>query len=142
MPISQEKMDRKTLFDLNVLSLSMVGDGVHTLFLRSAALEISRYSNEKLHTLTAKYACAEAQALAAKKMLPLLSDEEKRIFSKGKNSHPHTIPKHASIYVYHLATAFEAVTGFLYLAGDNDRLAELYEAIYGDWLPEDMRSET
>ena len=135
-------MSTKDLFDANPLALSFIGDAVHTLFIRSAMLPRDAYRNGALHSLSSDFACAPSQAEDAKKMLPLLTDEERRIFNKGKHAKIHTVPKHATFYQYQLATAFEAVTGFLYLAGRNDRLAELYEIIYADRISENKDKDT
>lgn len=135
LPISAEEIAEKELFDYAPLALSMVGDAVHTLFLRSFFAEKTPYKNAKIHSAVAQYACAASQAEDAAVMLPLLSDAEKRIYNKAKNAKLNTIPKHASLYQYQLATAFEAVTGYLYLSGNNDRLADLYMTIYKDKLP-------
>ena len=73
--------------------------------------------------------------MAAKKILPCLTAEERKIFNKAKNAKINTVPKHATFYQYQLATAFEAVTGYLYLSAQNERLCELYEIAYGDMVP-------
>lgn len=129
-------IDASELKNANPLTLSFVGDGVHTLFIRAALLKKSPFRNDVMHELTSSFVCATAQAEDAKAMLPLLTDEERQIFNKAKNGKINTVPKHATIYQYQLATAFEAVTGFLYLTGKAERLAELYGIIYKDKLSE------
>lgn len=135
LPLSDNKVDLITLNNANPLTLSFVGDGVHTLFIRTAMLDKNPYRNDVLHELSSEYVCAPSQAEDAKIMLPLLTEEERKIFNKAKNGKINSVPKHATIYQYQLATAFEAVTGYLYLSGQNERLAELYEAIYTERLP-------
>ena len=135
LPTQTEAVPKNELFDYNPLVLSSVGDGVHTLFFRCALVKTSPYRNDMMHALTSKFACAPAQAAAAKKILPHLNDDERRIFNKAKNAKINTVPKHATFYQYQLATAFEAVTGYLYLSAQNERLAELYDAAYGETVP-------
>ncbi len=130
LPISAEKIDARTLLDYAPLTLSLVGDAVHTLFLRSYFSKKHPYDNAEIHKAVSAYARASSQAEDAKAMLPLLSDAEKRIFNKAKNAHLNTIPKSASLYEYQLSTAFEAVCGYLFLVGDNDRMASLFGQIY------------
>lgn len=137
LPFSAEKISEKVLDDYSPLALSQVGDSVHTLFLRTLLMRKYPYKNSLLHKEVALYACAPSQAEDAKKILPLLTEEEKRIFNKGKNGKINTVPKHATLYQYQLATAFEAVCGYLYLSANSDRLAELFSAIYADKLPID-----
>ena len=134
LPHCEEIRDKKTLDDCGALVLCSVGDGVHTLFLRCALSCSFPYRAEDLHQQVSKYACAEAQAAAYKTLLPILSEEEVRVGNRGKNAHFHTVPKHAGKYDYSLASAFEALTGYLYLSGSRDRLCELYSIIYSDLL--------
>jgi ribonuclease-3 family protein len=54
-----------------------------------------------------------------------LTEEEKEIYRRGRNSKPHTKAKNASTIEYLDATGFEAVMGFLYLKGDMDRVCEI-----------------
>jgi len=54
-----------------------------------------------------------------------LTDEEKDIYRRGRNSKPHTKAKNATTMDYLDATGFEAVIGFLYLKGDMDRVCDL-----------------
>lgn len=136
LPFSLDLVSLDSLRNANPLTLSFVGDGVHTLFVRAAVMERNPYKNNVLHELASSYVCASAQAEDAKKLFPLLNEAERFIFNKAKNAKINTVPKHAGIYRYQLATAFEAVTGYLYLSGQNDRLAELYEAIYSDRFSE------
>lgn len=142
LPVSFDCISVNELKNSNPLALSFVGDGVHTLFIRSAMLDKNPYRNDVLHELTSEFVCAPAQAEAAKIMLPLLTAEERQIFNKAKNGKINTVPKHATIYQYQLATAFEAVTGYLYLSGNNERLYELYSALYKDRLTENNKTES
>ena len=59
-----------------------------------------------------------------------LDEDELFILKKGKNAKVNTVPKHAKLYDYKLATAFEALVGYLYLLGNNDRLNQIFEIIY------------
>ena len=51
--------------------------------------------------------------------------EERAVFLRGRNAHKPTKSKNASVAEYNISTGFEAVIGFLYLAGDYARIAEL-----------------
>ena len=46
---------------------------------------------------------------------PLLDPEEARIYKRGRNAHPATMAKHATMTEYRRATGFEALMGWLYL---------------------------
>lgn len=132
LPQSNICYDKKYLKDIHPLTLSFIGDSVHTLLMRVMNLDSSPYSNNKLHNITAKNVCASKQAIDAKVLLPLLNDEELFIYKKAKNAKTNMLPKNATLMEYHLATAFEAVIGYLYLSAQNDRLQALLSQLYGN----------
>jgi ribonuclease-3 family protein len=59
---------------------------------------------------------------------PLLTPREAEVFQLGKNAKS-TPPKHASYEDYSLATAVEAVIGYLHLTGQTQRIEELFAII-------------
>ena len=63
------------------------------------------------------------------KLLPELSEDEQEIVRRGRNAKSHSKPRHADLGTYHAATGFEALWGYLYLAGEQKRLEELFERI-------------
>ena len=114
------------------LGLAHVGDCVYELMVRSWLCIHGKATNRGLHKATIKFVSAPAQAKSAEKILPLLTDEEKDVFRRGRNSSPHTIPKSASREEYQTATALEALFGYLWLKGDTDRLNQLFEFMMED----------
>ncbi len=130
LPLSKTSYEKSYLKDVNPLVLSFVGDGVHTLLIRANTLEKSPYKNNELHAMTSKNVCATKQAADSKNLLPFLNEEELFIYKKAKNAKTNSLPKHATLMEYHLATALEAVIGYLYLSGQNERLEELLLNIY------------
>lgn len=128
---------REELKNAAPLALSFVGDAVHTLFVRERVFGESPYKNGELHKLAGNVCCAPDQARKAKILMPLLTEEELFVFKKGKNAHVNSVPKHSSLTEYKLATALEAVAGYLFLSGQDERLNELMKAIY-----EEKDSET
>lgn len=111
------------------LGLAHVGDCVYELMIRSWLCLHGKATNRGLHKATVKYVSAPAQAKAAEKILPQLTQEEMDVFRRGRNSSPHTIPKAATREEYQTATALEALFGFLWLKGATARLNELFEAM-------------
>jgi len=111
------------------LGLAHVGDCVFELMIRSWLCLHGKATNRGLHKATVKYVSAPAQAKAAEKILSRLTQEEMDVFRRGRNSSPHTIPKAATREEYQTATALEALFGFLWLKGQNERLNELFEVM-------------
>ena len=58
-----------------------------------------------------------------------LTDDEKGVVRRGRNAKSHSHPKNADLSEYHTATGFEALWGYLFLSGDNDRITELFNII-------------
>ena len=111
---------------ISSLGLAHLGDGVFELMVRSWLCLSGKATAKGLHRATVAYVSAPAQARAAGRILPLLSQEEADVFRRGRNTSPHSVPHAASRAEYQTATALEALFGWLYLQGRTDRLNELF----------------
>ncbi len=125
-------VEKRRLFDYDPHVLSLIGDGVHTLFIRTMLSFSHPYGINDLHQSVCGKVCAASQAKAMKTIEPALNEEENFIFKKCKNAHANNIPRHASLIEYKLASGFEGVIGYLYLSGQGDRLAEILTLVYGE----------
>lgn len=119
------KLDEVQVRMLNPLSLAYIGDAVHEMFVRTYV--ISKYSGSinKLNKMVVSMIKATAQAEAIRKLESQLSEEELAIYKRGRNAKSLTVPKNTSVGVYRSATGFEALLGYLYLTGQEDRLIQL-----------------
>jgi len=115
-----------------MLGLAHVGDGVYELLTRTMLCQQGHTDVQKLHRLTVERVKAQAQARAAEKLLPLLTEEELAIYKRGRNAHVRSVPPHAELADYHAATGLEALFGWLYLQGCLERIDTLYMAITED----------
>ena len=116
---------------LSSLALAHVGDAVYELLVRSALCAQGVPRADILHQRTVAYVSAPAQAAAAERILPLLTEQEREVYRRGRNAHVRSVPKGATTGEYHAATALEALFGWLYLGGRHDRLTALSEALLG-----------
>ena len=116
-----------TVRAISSLGLAHLGDGVFELMVRSWLCLHGKATNKGLHKATVKYVAAPAQAAAAEKIIPLLTEEEGDVFRRGRNTSPHSVPKAASRADYQTATALEALFGWLYLQGRTERINQLFE---------------
>ncbi|MCI9436392.1 MAG: ribonuclease III [Lachnospiraceae bacterium] len=107
------------------LTLAYIGDVVYDLIIRTTVVEKGNRPVNDLHRITVKHVSAPAQAKMVQALEGQLTEEEKAIFRRGKNSKPHTVAKNASVSDYLKATGFEAVIGYLYLTDDWERILEL-----------------
>lgn len=110
---------------LGPLVLAYIGDTVYDLYVRTKLVTSTGLTAHGLHLAAAKRVCAKAQAEAYRRVEDMLTGEESAVFRRGRNGHMGTIPKNASIADYRSATGLEAVIGWLYLSGRDERLAEL-----------------
>jgi len=120
-------MTEKKASLLNPLVLAYVGDAVHSLFVRERLVNVSDHKAGALHKLASDKVNAHAQACLADKLFSLLTEEEKEIFLRGRNGKNHHVAKNQTLHDYKNATGIEAVFGYLYLTGQNERLAQLVE---------------
>ena len=114
--------------DVNLLSpltWAYVGDSVYELFIRTHLINKTKLKPHKLHIEAIKYVKAKAQAEILKKIEPNLTEEEKDIVRRARNTQNHHLPKNASIQEYMYATAFEGLIGYLYLTKQIKRLKEV-----------------
>ena len=117
------------LFEMSALALAHIGDAAFELMVRGHLVKGGLRKAGDLHKSTVKSVSAAAQAEAAEKLLPTLSDEEMAVFKRARNAKVNSIPKHSNPATYHTSTAFEALWGYLYLKGNYNRLNELFEKI-------------
>lgn len=117
---------------VSALGLAHLGDAVYEILVRSALVLQGNTTSAHLHRKTTALVCAPAQARAADRILPLLTEEETAYYRRGRNADPHNIPRHATHGQYSRATGLEALFGALYLLGKTDRLRELFQIIMED----------
>lgn len=117
---------------ISPLGLAFVGDTVFDLFVREMLLCEANRPVKKLHSKAAEIVNAGAQAEAAEKIMPVLSEKELAVLKRGRNAHTNHTAKNASGRDYHRATGLEALFGYLYLKGEMQRLRELFGLIIGE----------
>lgn len=122
--IEIEKEER----DINLMSpltWAYVGDCVYELYIRTNLINKTNLKPHKLHIECIKHVKAQAQAEILKNIYDDLTDEEKDIVRRGRNTENHHLPKNSNVQEYMHATAFEALIGYLYLTKQNKRLKEI-----------------
>ncbi len=114
---------------LGSLALAHVGDAVFELLVRLYLLRGGAVSAGSLHRSAVEMVNASAQARDAGVLRDLLTEEETRVFLRGRNTRVHGVPKNMSVGDYHAATGLEALFGYLYLLGRRERLSVLFDRI-------------
>ncbi|MDD6429439.1 Mini-ribonuclease 3 [Candidatus Weimeria sp. HCP3S3_B5] len=107
------------------LSLAFLGDGVYELIVRSIVTGQGNNHPSRLHNMSAHIVKASSQRRLAEAIEPLLSEREKDVLRRGRNAKSYTHAKNATIADYRMATGFEALLGYLFLSGQDERLLSL-----------------
>lgn len=107
------------------LTLAYIGDAIYELVIRTIVVERSNTSANNLHKKAVRYVNAETQAHMIEALQEELSEEEKVIYKRGRNAKSYTTAKNASVIDYRKATGFEALCGYLYLTGKQERMLAL-----------------
>ena len=110
---------------MSPLVWAYVGDSVYELYIRKHLVQTTNLKPHKLHIETIKYVKAKAQAKLLREIEPMLTDKEKDIVRRTRNTENHHLPKNANPTDYMYATAFEGLIGYLYLAEEKERLKEI-----------------
>lgn len=124
-------LTREDVKMMSPLQLAYVGDACYELMVRTFLLD-KNLSVNSLHRKATKYVKAEAQSKIVHKLEDVLSEEEKAIVKRGRNTKSHSNPKNANLIDYKYATGFEALFGYLYLTDQDLRLEEIFKAITED----------
>lgn len=111
--------------EIDSKALAYVGDAIYELYIREYIVNSSREQVSKMHRKTVKYVSAKAQAKIIENIMEELTEKEIDIFKRGRNAVANTIPKNTDVVTYKIATGFESLVGYLYMAKENDRLQYL-----------------
>lgn len=114
---------------INGIALAFVGDAVYSYYIRRHLIFQGQTKPNKLHYLATKYVSAKAQASLIQAMLEaqLLTEKEKDIYKRGRNTNSHTKAKNADVVTYRMSTGFEAIMGYLDMTGQTERLELLIQ---------------
>ncbi len=109
----------------SVAALSFLGDAVHSLYVRRMLVAGGTSKSGSLNEAARRYVSAEAQAVQARAVAELLTEEERDVYRRAFNSGHLNRPKHASGADYRAATGLEAVLGMHAHLGNTARIEEL-----------------
>lgn len=122
--------DRTDIKDIDIhnyspLTLAYIGDGVYELIIRSMVVCKANTSAKNLHKLSSSLVKAATQAEMIQALSENLTEEEMKVYKRGRNAKSATMAKNATMSDYRSATGFEALIGYLYLTEQSDRMIEL-----------------
>jgi len=112
--------------EINTTALAYLGDAVYEVYVRKHVMEEGCQRADMLHRMAVKYVCADGQARAVKSLMKdFLTEEEVRLVKRARNHKTTSKARSADPVTYKLATAFEALIGYLELNGDRKRAEEV-----------------
>ena len=110
---------------MSPLTWAYIGDCVYELFIRTHLVETTNLKPHKLHIEAVKQVKAKAQADKLEELQEMLTEEEKEIVRRTRNTENHHVAKNADPRDYMYATAFEGLIGYLYLSKQRERLEQI-----------------
>lgn len=126
-------MPRKTVKinpdQASALVLAYIGDAVYEILVRRHLINKGTTKVKDLHREAVKFVNAGTQARVVHALEDKLTDTEIKVLKRGRNAKSGTSPKNVSMIDYRYGTALEALFGYLYLKGEDSRLAEIFELV-------------
>ena len=111
---------------INTTALAFLGDAVYEVYIRKHVLEKGQQKADRMHRLAVKYVRAEIQAKAVRRLMEgFLTEEEMALVKRARNHKTSARSRSADVLTYKMATAFEALVGFLSLGEDRERLEQV-----------------
>lgn len=114
--------------EVNILLLAYLGDAVYELWVRKHLLEQGVVKVDDMHKKAVLYVQAKTQAAILRHLMEELDENETDVVRRGRNSKGN-YPRNTDVVTYRHATAFEALIGYWYLTGNNDRMKDLLNKI-------------
>ena len=124
------------IHEMSPVALAFVGDAVLELLVRARLVGSTRLQPNRLHTVATHDVSAHAQCRELEILEPLLTEAEANVLRRGKNASKASVAKHATVQEYRASTGLECLLGWLYLRGENDRIQQLFDAVWTEYEPE------
>lgn len=128
MKSGNEPMSEFKARQLGALELAYIGDSVYECCVRENLLLAGGGRMKALHRAAVSRVRASYQADALRRISPMLTENESGVCRRARNAQSGSMPRHADPADYHAATAFEALIGYLYISGQDDRLSQIVKA--------------
>ena len=130
--MSDEKCSVPRPEGLSPLTLAFMGDAVYEQLVRRELIcQSGSMPAHALHNRAVELVRCSAQARAYRYLTGsgILDEKEEAVLRRGRNNSSAKCPKNADYMDYRMATGVEALFGYLFLAGEGERLEELFRKI-------------
>ena len=112
---------------MSPLVWAYIGDSIYEQYIRNYLVTNTKYKPHKLHIEATKFVKAAAQAKILQQLEERLTEEEKEVVRRTRNTKNHHLPKNSNVQESMYATAFEGLIGYLHLSKNTTRLNEILE---------------
>ena len=128
--------DESQINMMSPLTWAYVGDSVYELYIRVYLANTTNLNPHRMHVESIKSVNAGSQAKEVKNLIEInfLTDDEKEIVRRGRNTQNHHLPKNASLEDYSYSTGFEALIGYLFLNKKEERIKEIIKKVIEEKL--------
>lgn len=121
---------------INPLALAYLGDAIFEVYVREYLIVEKEITKpDLLQKKAIAFVSAVAQAGFMKEAIEneWVSEEEIRIYKRGRNAKSRRVMKNTSVITHNQSSGFEALIGHLHLLKDEKRILELFE-LYKDYV--------
>jgi ribonuclease-3 family protein len=129
MIVNNNPIDENIVYQKSGQVLAFIGDAVQTLYVRAYYVNKYDYKTHRLHIEVSKNVNAVTQSKSIDLIIDNLKEREKEVYFRGRNAKMKSMSKKAEISEYLKATGLEAVLGYLYLSGQNERLDDILKQL-------------
>lgn len=117
-------LTQNQLNEISPLVLAFLGDSIHTKFVREFVVKSQMGKLNDYNKKASHYCKAKTQAQVLDKIQDSLTKQEQDLVRRTRNAKTNNIAKNSNLMEYKKATCFEALLGWLYLGGQEQRLNE------------------
>ena len=115
---------------LNGSNLAYIGDAYYELRVRLYLINKGITKDKELKKASIEYVSANAHFEIYERIKETFTEEEHKIFLRGRNSAPNNHRKNLDRGKYVVSSGLETVIGYLYLKGDFERLDYIFNLIF------------
>ena len=122
-------LSEQEALQMNALQLAYIGDSVWEMIVRFDLIT-RKYNVRHMHKECVDLVNAHSQAQMLQNVLDILDSTETEVVRRGRNAHAkHAAPRNQDPDDYAASTGFEALFGFLYLTGRDNRIGIIVNRI-------------
>ena len=122
-------MEEPEASQMSPLQLAYLGDSVWEMIVRYEMIN-RKYNVHHMHRECISLVNAHSQSQILSSIQQFLTEKEAEIVRRGRNAHAkHAAPRNQDPDEYSASTGFEALLGYLYLSGQDERIRQLVNHI-------------